>query len=371
MPSSQPVTAAPDARRRKLAVIRPNHAFYVATAIAAVIALVIKLGGGAPTLVFVFSAAAIAGLAWLIGLSTERLGASVGPRISGVLNVTFGNAAEIVITLFALHQGLFTLVKASITGSILGNLLLVLGMSMFLGGVRHGEQRFSRSVAGMNASMLTIAVIGLIVPAVFANSLPSANRDAVVHLSTGIAIVLMVTYLLSLVFFFRTPRAGGETSSHAEAPIWTVPHSIAVLLAAAAGLTVLSEILVGSIEPVLKQWNLSEAFVGLILVPIVGNAAEHLVAVQLAARNKMEFSMVISLGSSLQVALFVAPLLVFLSRLFGAPLDLVFTPLEIITVTLGVLIVTIIANDGRSNWLEGAQLLAVYTIVALAFWFYP
>jgi Ca2+:H+ antiporter len=173
------------------------------------------------------------------------------------------------------------------------------------------------------------------------------------------------------VFFFRTPRAGGETSSHAEAPIWTVPHSIAVLLAAAAGLTVLSEILVGSIEPVLKQWNLSEAFVGLILVPIVGNAAEHLVAVQLAARNKMEFSMVISLGSSLQVALFVAPLLVFLSRLFGAPLDLVFTPLEIITVTLGVLIVTIIANDGRSNWLEGAQLLAVYTIVALAFWFYP
>lgn len=365
------MTVAYSDKQRRRSPIPLHRAFYAATAVAAAASLLIKLLGGAPTLVFVFSAVALGGLAWITGLATEHLGTSVGPKISGVLNVAFGNAAEIVITLFALHQGLFTLVKASITGSILGNLLLVLGLSMVLGGARHGEQRFSRTVAGMNASMLTIAVIGLIVPAVFANSLPHADRSAVIHLSTGISFVLIVTYMLSLIYFFRTPRAGGETSARAERPAWSISHSVAILAMAAIGLTVLSEILVGAIEPALSQWHLSEAFVGLILIPIIGNAAESLVSVQLAARNNMEFSMVISLGSSLQVALFVAPLLVFISHLFGTPLDLVFTPLEIITVSLGVLIVTIIANDGRSNWLEGAQLMAVYAIVALAFWFYP
>lgn len=327
--------------------------------------------GVSPTAIVLLSAAAIGGLAWMVGLATEQLGAATGPKVSGVLNVAFGNAAEIVITIFALRQGLSTLVKASITGSILSNMLLVLGLSMLTGGLRHGMQRFSQTVAGLNAAMLTLAVIGLIVPAVFVQTLPSANPKAVEHLSVGIGIVLMATYLLSLVFFFQTPEAGGETSAQAEAPEWGVGRSIAVLAVAAVGLTVLSEVLVGALEPSLHSWGITEAFAGLILVPIIGNASESLVAVQLALRDDMEFSMVVSLGASLQVALFVAPLLIFVSHLFAKPLDLIFTPLEIITVALSALIVTIIANDGRSHWLEGAQLLAVYAIVALAFWFYP
>jgi Ca2+:H+ antiporter len=333
--------------------------------------LALRVAGALPTAVFLLSALAIGGLAWVVGLATEQLGAATGPKVAGLLNVAFGNAAEVVISLFALRAGLDTLVKASLTGSILGNILLVLGMSMFFGGLKHGEQRFSRTAAGLNASMLTIAVIGLIIPAVFAQSIPAGDTKAVLHLSVGIAIVLVVTYVLSLVFFFRTPTAAGRTVEEAEAPSWSLAHSIAVLAIAAIALTVLSEVLVDAVQPTLKAWHLSEAFVGLIVVPILGNVAEHLIAVQMALRNDMEFSMVVSLGSSLQVALFVAPLMVFASHAFGTPLSLVFTPLEIITVALGVVIVTIIANDGRSNWLEGAQLIAVYLIIALAFWFYP
>jgi Ca2+:H+ antiporter len=343
----------------------------VATGVSGAVALLLNAIGVLPTAVFVFSGVSIAGFAWITGLATEQLGIDLGPKASGVLNVAFGNAAELVITVFALRAGLFTLVKASLTGSILGNILLVLGLSMLCGGLRHGTQRFSRTIAGMNASMLTIAVIGLIVPAVFAQSLPAANAAAVVHLSTGIAVVLIVTYFLSLIFFFNTPEAGGKTIAEVERPSWGIGRSLAVLAVAVAGLAVLSEVLVHAVEPTLHQWHLSEAFVGLILVPIVGNAAEHLISVQFSLRNDMEFSMVVSLGSSLQIALFVAPLLVFISHLMGTPLNLVFTPLEIITVALGVVIVTIIANDGRSNWLEGSQLIAVYAVVALAFWFYP
>jgi len=334
-------------------------------------ALLLDLAGAPHTLIVALSAAAIGGIAWIIGLATEQLGVSAGPKVSGVLNVAFGNAAEVVITIFALRQGLSTLVKASITGSILSNVLLVLGLSMLTGGLKHGEQRFSRTVAGLNAAMLTIAMIGLIVPAVFAQSLPAPNHDRVEQLSTGIAIVLMITYLLSLIFFFRTPSAGGETSARAEEAEWSVWRAVGVLGVAAVALTVLAELMVGALEPSLKTWGISEAFAGLILVPLIGNASESLVAVQLALRNDMEFSMVVSLGASLQVALFVAPLLIFVSLIIAKPLDLIFTPLEIVTVALSTIIVTVIANDGRSNWLEGAQLIAVYAIVALAFWFYP
>jgi len=351
--------------------LSPRTAGFALTAALGLLSLVLDAAGAAPTLIVVLCAAAIGGLAWIVGLATEQLGAATGPKVSGVLNVAFGNAAEIVITIFALRAGLLTLVKASITGSILSNLLLVLGLSMLSGGLRHGVQRFSQTVAGLNAAMLTLAVIGLIVPAVFAQSLPEQNAHAVEHLSIGIGIVLMLTYFLSLIFFFQTPEAGGETSARAEPLEWGIKHSIGVLAVVATALTVLSELLVSALEPSLHTWGISEAFAGLILVPLIGNASESLVSVQLALRNDMEFSMVVSLGASLQVALFVAPLLIFVSYLFSAPLDLVFTPLEIITVALGTVIVTIIANDGRSNWLEGAQLIAVYVIVALAFWFYP
>ncbi len=349
----------------------PRTAGFVLTAGLGLLAVLLNAAGVAPTVIVLLSAASIGGLAWIVGLATEQLGVATGPKVSGVLNVAFGNAAEIVITLFALHQGLTTLVKASITGSILSNVLLVLGLSMLTGGLRHGVQRFSQTVAGLNAAMLTLAVIGLIVPAVFAQSLPAQDTKAVEHLSIGIGIVLMTTYVLSLVFFFQTPEAGGETSAKAEAPEWGIGQSIAVLAVAASALTVLSELLVSALEPSLHTWGISEAFAGLILVPLIGNASESLVSVQLALRDDMEFSMVVSLGASLQVALFVAPLLIFVSHLLGTSLNLVFTPLEIITVALSAVIVTIIANDGRSNWLEGAQLIAVYAIVALAFWFYP
>jgi len=358
-------------RRSSGLAVTPRRIGFVLTPAFGALAAILAFISAPPTLIVACSAVAIAGLAWIIGLATEQLGVSTGPKVSGLLNVAFGNAAEIVITLFALRQGLLTLVKASITGSILSNLLLVLGVSMLGGGLKHGTQRFSRTVAGTNAAMLMIAVIGLIVPAVFAQSLPQADPGAVIRLSTGISAILVITYGLSLIFFFRTPGTGGETSANAERASWDVRHAVAVLALAAIGLTVLSELLVGAIEPALKTWHLSEAFVGLILVPILGNASESLVSMQLALRNDMEFSMVISLGASLQVALFVAPLLVFAAHFFGTPLNLVFTPLEIVTVALGVLIVTIIANDGQSNWLEGAQLVAVYGIVALAFWFYP
>ncbi|HZQ35993.1 MAG TPA: calcium/proton exchanger [Dehalococcoidia bacterium] len=356
---------------RGVLALSPRLAGFAGTGGLGVLALVLDVAGVSPSLIVLLSAAAIGGLAWIVGLATEQLGAATGPKISGVLNVAFGNAAEIVITIFALRQGLSTLVKASITGSILSNMLLVLGLSMLTGGLRHGMQRFSQTVAGLNAAMLTLAVIGLIVPAVFAQTLPVGDPNAVEHLSIGIGVVLMVTYLLSLVFFFQTPEAGGETSAKAEAPDWGIGRSIVVLAIAAVGLTVLSEVLVGALEPSLESWGITEAFAGLILVPLIGNASESLVAVQLALRNDMEFSMVVSLGASLQVALFVAPLLIFISELFSKPLDLVFTPLEIITVALSAVIVNIIANDGRSHWFEGAQLLAVYAIVALAFWFYP
>jgi Ca2+:H+ antiporter len=335
------------------------------------IALGLRYGGGGHVAVFVASAFAMIALAWLIGVATEELGASLGPRIGGVLNATFGNAAELIITFFALRAGLIEVVKASITGSLLGNLLLVLGASFVVGGLRNGTQTFSKSVAGINSTMLVIAVIGLFVPAVFGQSLSNAHGDEVRHLSDGVAIVFIVIYVLSLVFFFSNPQEGEGAVIASEHANWRPRHAAIVLVVTAAAVAWISEILVHALEPTIDDWGISEIFAGVILIPIVGNIAEHLVGVQLAWRNKMEFSMVVSLGSSLQVALFVAPVLVFLSHLVGQPMDLVFTQLETATVALSVVLVALVALDGESNWLEGAQLLAVYAIIGLAFFFFP
>lgn len=349
----------------------PRGVVFALIAIVCALVLLLDLAGAPPTVLFVLSGVAISGLAWLVGVATEQLGSSTGSKISGLLNIAFGNAAELVITILALRAGLLTLVRASITGSILGNLLLVLGFSILVGGLKNGQQRFSRLAATTSASALMIAVIGLIVPAVFAQAQLYANQATIVNLSTGIAIVLIVTYALSLVFFFETPGAGGSEAELAKHTAWwSVTRSVAVLAGATIVLAVLSEVLVSAVEPALKSWGLSEAFTGLIIIPIIGNAAEHVVSVQFAYRNDMEFAMVVSLGSSLQVALLVAPLLVLLSHLAVAPLTLVFSPLEIVTVALSVVVVTVIASDGRSHWFEGAQLLAVYGIVGLTFWFF-
>jgi Ca2+:H+ antiporter len=336
----------------------------------AIVAIVIDFGlHVAGSVVFIVSALAILGLAWIGGLSTERLGALTGPQVGGILNATFGNIAELIIAFFALQAGLITGVKASLTGSIIGNRLLVLGAAVLAGGLKNGLQSFSQRIAGSNAALLVLAAVGLFIPAVFAAS-GSETEGARVEESVLVALVLIVGYGLSLVWAFRNPEAtlGGtsEPEGHAGPP-WTARIAVAVLLIAAALLAVLSEILVGSIEPVIEQFWLSELFVGVILIPTIGNLAEHIVAVQLAYKNKIEFAMAVTFGSSLQVALFVAPILVLIGLVVGQPMDLVFQPLEVAAVGVAVAISALIALDGESNWLEGALLMLIYLIIAISF----
>jgi Ca2+:H+ antiporter len=322
------------------------------------------------TLVFIFAAAAILGLAWIVGLSTERLGALTGPQMGGILNATFGNIAELIIAFFALQAGLIDVVKASITGSIIGNLLLVLGVSVLVGGLRNGVQRFSQQVAGSNAALLVLAAIGLFIPAVFASTTARPTAGTLVEESVLVALLLIVGYGLSLLFQFTNPAetlgGHGPAAGHGG-PAWTGRTAVVVLLVAAGLLAVLSEILVGAIGPFVETFGLSTFFVGVILIPTIGNLAEHLVAVQLAFKNKMEFAMAVSFGSSLQVALFVGPVLVLLGLLVGQPMDLVFEPLEVAAVGVAVGISALIAFDGESNWLEGALLTLVYVVLAVSF----
>ena len=342
----------------------------LATLAATAAATVLDLGLGAEgAVVFVVAAIAILGLAWVVGLSTERLGALAGPQVGGILNATFGNIAELIIAFFALQAGLLTVVKASLTGSIIGNLLLVLGAAVLAGGLRNGVQRFSQRIAGSNAALLVLAATGLFIPGVFAASGGTAQGVRVEE-SVLVAAVLIGGYALSLVWQFTNPEAtlGGHEASEGHAgPPWPVRTAVAVLLVAAALLAVLSEILVGSIEPFIDQFGLSELFVGVILIPTIGNLAEHIVAVQLAYKNKLEFAMAVCYGSSLQVALFVAPVLVLAGLIIGQPMDLVFNPLEIAAVGVAVGISALIALDGESNWLEGALLMLVYLVLAVSF----
>jgi Ca2+:H+ antiporter len=326
--------------------------------------------GADPTLIFVVSAIAILGLAWLVGLSTERLGALTSPQVGGILNATFGNIAELIIAFFALQAGLVEVVKASLTGSIIGNLLLVLGASVLVGGLRNGVQRFDARIAGSNAALLVVAAIGFFVPAVFAFSAGSPGQGTITEESVLVATLLIVGYVLSIVWSFH--HASQTLGAHEPAaehggPAWSRSVAIVVLLAAAGLLAVLSEILVGSIEPFIETFGLSTFFVGVVLIPTIGNLAEHLVAVQLAWKNRMEFSMAVAYGSSLQVALFVGPVLVIIGALIGQPMDLVFHPLEVAAVAAAVGISALIALDGESNWLEGALLVIVYVILAVSF----
>jgi Ca2+:H+ antiporter len=345
-----------------------------------------------PILIFIFAALAVIPLADLMGEATEELAIHTGPRLGGLLNATLGNAAELIITIFALREGLVELVRASITGSILGNLLLILGLSILLGGWKHGLQIFDRRTAGLNATMLILAVAALAVPTLFDVAIVG-NRAAELGLSEGVAIIMIILYGLSILYAFTT---GARTHAHGDAhppaelaagavvpPVqsegeahhiakWSVRTSLIVLALATVGIAVLSEVLVSSVEPVTHQLGLSELFIGLIIIPLVGNVAEHLVAVQVALKNKMELSLAVSLGSSLQIALFVAPVLVFISLLMGGEtLLLVFNNFELIALIVASLIAAFVALDGESNWLEGAMLLGVYLMVALAFFVLP
>lgn len=323
------------------------------------------------TLVFVVAAAGILGLAWVVGLSTERIGALTGPQVGGVINATFGNVAELIIAFFALQAGLIQVVKASLTGSIIGNLLLVLGVSVLAGGLRNGTQSFSARIAGSNAALLVLAAIGLFVPAIFALSGGNPDQGTLTEESVIVSVLLILGYVLSIVFQFTNPdrTLGGHEAPEGHAgPPWSARTAVAVLLAAAALLAVLSEILVGAIEPFIDTFGLSAFFVGVVVIPTIGNLAEHIVAVQLAWKDRMEFAMAVCYGSSLQVALFVAPLLVMLGVLIGQPgMDLVFHPLEVAAVGAAVGISALIALDGESNWLEGALLIIVYVVLAGSF----
>lgn len=338
-----------------------------------------------PAVTFTLAAVGVIPLAHLVGQATEHLAARTGPTWGGLLNATFGNAAELIIAVIALTKGMNEVVKASITGSILGNLLLVAGAAMVVGGWSRPEQRFNRRAAEASAGLLTIAVAALLMPAIFHFTVERlhdrllAEHEFQVSLATSV--VLLSIYLLGLLFTLRThrhlfsaaPHPGGDPTHG-----WSVGRSVAMLVLASAGIGVVAELLVGSAEAVGHGLGWSPVFVGVILLAIVGNAAEHSTAVQLAHADDMETAMTITYQSSLQVALFVTPVLVFASAAFvalGVPeathLDLIFTPLEVVSVVLTAFTVTVLGMDGRTNWFEGALLLGLYLILGIAFFFVP
>ena len=327
-----------------------------------------------PLAIFATSALAILPLSALLGHATEQLAGHAGPTIGGLLNATLGNLAELIIGALALRAGLIDLVAASITGSILGNLLLVLGASMLLGGLKHPVQKFNPNLSGMSSALLVTAVVGLVVPALFASSHPDPARLQTVRLSEWVAGFLIVGYLLSLLYSMGTHRAafgeGGDVAGGEEPPEWSLPRTLIVLAATAAVIGVLSEFLVGATQEASRALGLTDFFVGLIVVPIIGNAAEHSSAVLMARKNRMDLAVNISVGSSVQVALLVAPILVFLGVLFGQPMTLAFRPFEVASVTLAVLIALAVMNDAESNWLEGALLLIVYAVLGVSFFLF-
>lgn len=328
-----------------------------------------------PIWIFFTAALAIVPLAGLLGKATEHLTSHVGAGIGGLLNASLGNAAELIIALAALREGLHDVVKASLTGSILGNVLLVLGASMLAGGLKYERQKFNQTAAGMGSSLLLLAAVGLVIPALFHVTASQQGMTIERELSLEIATVLFIIYVLNLTFALKTHKHlfGGEApDAHdlGERP-WSRGRAIGVLTVVTALIALLSEFLVGSIEPAAHKLGLTQIFVGVILVALVGNAAEHSTAVMVAMKNKMDLALGIAVGSSLQIALLVAPVLVFASYLFGTPMDLIFTPFEVAAVTISVLIVGFVSMDGESHWMEGAMLMGVYVMLAIAFYFLP
>ena len=340
------------------------------------IAIVLDLLHASPLTIFITSALAIAPLASVLGESTGMLAGYCGPAIGGILSASLGNATEMIIAFFALRAGHVDVVKASLSGSIIGNLLLVLGLSMVVGGSRYDVQKFPRSAYGMNSTMLVIAVAALVMPAVFNLSIFGTlkHRDPTLeHISIWTSGVLVLLYLLNMLYVFRTHRSAlqQEFQSGKEIPHASLAQILIALASATVLIAVMSEILVDQISPVTKALGMTELFVGVIVVALVGNAAENSTAIMMARRNKIELSIALATGASTQIALFVAPVLVFLSMIIGHPMTLVFNGFEIAAIILSVVIVERISTDGESNWFEGAQLLAVYAIVAVAFYFVP
>jgi Ca2+:H+ antiporter len=333
-------------------------------------------------LVFVCSGLAIIPLSKLIGDATEEIAHKLGPKIGGLVNATLGNSAELIITLFALSAGLVDLVKASIVGSILGNLLLVLGASLLVGGLKHGTQVFERRSASMNSTLVLLAFLVLALPSGFDQaflSVPDGAEARETFFSEGIAGIMIVLYGLTMLYTLRAPKAehtlneaGVEAAElhHPEVNV-NMRRALIMLGLSTLGIVLMSETLVATVEPVAISLGLSHFFIGIIVVPIIGNVAEHVVAIEVAADNRMDLSLGISLGSSLQIALFVAPVLVFASLLFPKKLLLIFTPYELMALAAASIVAALVSLDGESNWLEGVLLIAVYAILALAFFLIP
>ncbi len=354
--------------------LRSNPLFYllVFLPVALVLEYAIHAGG---IVIFITSALAIVPLAGLMGRATEQLAEQLGEGIGGLLNATFGNAAELIIAIVALNAGFHDLVKASITGSIIGNILLVFGAASVYGGIRYPFQRFNPTAASLGSTLLVLSAIALIVPAIFHLVGGAAAPRTENALSFEISIVLIVTYILSLVFTLKTHRhlyVGDRTPHSAQHSKTGLGRAVALLLVATAGVAFMSEMLVGAVEEAATSLGMNEIFVGVILVAIIGNAAEHSTAIIMAGKNRMDAAINIAVGSSIQIALFVAPVLIFLSYVLGpAPMDLIFTKLEVVAVAISVGIMALVCLDGESNWMEGVQLLAVYVILGMAFFFLP
>jgi Ca2+:H+ antiporter len=335
--------------------------------------------GWGDLIVFITAALAILPLAAWMGTATEEIAVVVGPGIGGFLNATFGNATELIIALVALNAGLIDVVKASITGSIISNLLLVMGLSMLLGGIRYKEQTFESVVARVNASSMNLAVIAILLPTAMNYTSIGISEKTVQNLSLAVAVVLILVYGLTLLFSMKTHAylydvGVADIEEEAEAVVHKKPNVwfwSGVLLVCTLLVAFESELLVGSLEVATSQLGLSALFTGVILVPIIGNAAEHATAVTVAMKNKMDLAMSVAVGSSMQIALFVAPVLVIAGWVIGQPMDLDFNPFELVAVAVSVLIANSISSDGKSNWLEGTLLLAAYTVLGFAFYFHP
>ena len=381
--NQRPADAGPPSNRPRLdaSFLRTPQGYPYLLAPLIPIAVLLDLLGISPVVVFAASALGIIPTAALMGRATEELAARSGPGIGGLLNVTFGNAPELIIALFALGKGLQEVVKASIVGSIIGNILLVMGAAMLAGGLGREKQTFSKTGAAIQSSMLMLAAAALVMPAIFelveGKGLPQPGAESVhyggtvEHLSLAVAVVLMVTYVLGLVFSLKTHRDIFNPEYEDEDSWgWSVRTSVIALAIAGVLVGLMSEVLVGSITEASHSIGLSEFFIGVIVVAIVGNAAEHWVAVLVAMKNKMDLAVNIAIGSSGQVALFVAPVLVIASFFIGPyPLALVFNGFELGAILLAILIANYVTNDGESTWFEGVQLLAVYLVFGLAFYF--
>jgi Ca2+:H+ antiporter len=339
------------------------------------VSIYLGLTHASPTWVFVTACVAILPLAGLMGEATEHLTHHMGPGIGGLLNASFGNAAELIIAFMALRAGEIEIVKASLTGSIIGNILMVLGLAMLLGGWKRTELSFSKMAAESGSSMMFLAVVALVIPAIYAQVTQHSKLESIESISLDISWILLLTYAGSLIFSLKSHKhlfapEGEDAAMELEhGHVWSVPRSFLVLFVAAGMVGWVSEFLVHAVDAAGTAMGLGKVFMGVVVVAVVGNAAEHSTAVIVAMKGKMDLALGIAMGSSMQIALFVAPLLVIAGHFMGQPLGLEFTILEVVAVMLSVGAVALLIHDGKTNWFEGFQLLAIYAILAVAFYF--